>query len=121
MNKTVLIVDDFEGIRQVIGLTLSNAGYTVLSAINGKDALKHLDGNPISLVVTDLIMPELDGIGLIREIRKLPDYRYLPILLLTTESQAKRKEEAKAAGATAWITKPFMIDSFLSVVKKLIR
>lgn len=121
MSKTVLIVDDFEGIRKMVEISLKNAGYQVLSAINGKDALKYLENNQINLVVTDLIMPELDGIGLTREIRKHPLHKFIPILLLTTESQARRKQEAKAAGATAWITKPFIIDNFLSVIKKLIR
>ncbi len=120
MEKTILIVDDSESIRDVVGFTLENAGYQVLSCVDGKDALKYLDGTNIHLVVTDYHMPNLDGIGLIKEIRAKNDYQFVPILLLTTESQGAKKEEAKAAGATGWIVKPFVQDKLLAVVQKLI-
>ena len=121
MKKTILIADDSESIREVVSFTLENAGYSVLQGVDGKDALQHLNGTAIDLVVTDLHMPHMDGISLIKEIRSRSSYQYVPILLLTTESQAAKKEEAKAAGATGWIVKPFVQDKLLAVVEKLIR
>lgn len=121
MEKTILIVDDSESIREVVSFTLENAGYKVLVGTDGVDALQFLNGGHIDLVLTDFHMPNMDGISLIREIRAKADYQYTPILLLTTESQAAKKEEAKAAGATGWIVKPFVQDKLLAVVQKLIR
>jgi two-component system chemotaxis response regulator CheY len=121
MTKTILIADDSESIRDVVSFTLGSAGYHILAGVDGKDALKYLDGTDIHLVVTDYHMPHLDGIGLIKEIRSNDKYQFIPILLLTTESQATKKEEAKAAGATGWIVKPFAQDKLLAVVQKLIR
>jgi two-component system, chemotaxis family, chemotaxis protein CheY len=121
MSKTILIADDSESIRELVELTLQSAGYRVLKGVDGEDALTHLNGQAIDLVITDLNMPKLDGINLIREIRKRSDYATLPVLLLTTESQAAKKEEAKAAGATGWIVKPFVQEKLLAVVQKVIR
>jgi two-component system, chemotaxis family, chemotaxis protein CheY len=121
MSKTILIADDSESIRELVELTLQSAGYHVLKGIDGEDALTHLNGQVIDLVITDLNMPKLDGISLIREIRKRSEYATLPVLLLTTESQAAKKEEAKAAGATGWIVKPFVQEKLLAVVQKVIR
>jgi len=121
MSKTVLIVDDSESIREVVNATLENAGYNVLVGVDGVDAQKHLDGQDISLVITDLNMPNKDGIELIRDIRKEDDYKFIPILLLTTESQSEKKMEAKAAGATGWIVKPFVQEKLLATVRKVIR
>ncbi len=121
MEKTILVVDDSESIRSLVSFTLTTAGYKVLIGVDGEDALKFLNGTAISLVITDLHMPNRDGIDLIREIRKRSGYQYVPTLLLTTESQAHKKEEAKAAGATGWIVKPFQQDKLLAVVQKLIR
>jgi two-component system chemotaxis response regulator CheY len=121
MKKTILIVDDSESVREVVKFTLEQAGYQVVAGIDGRDALRHLTGETLHLVLTDLHMPHLDGIGLIREIRAKEDYRYVPILLLTTESQAAKKQEAKEAGATGWIVKPFVQGKLLEVVQKVIR
>lgn len=121
MKKTILIVDDSESIRKLVSLTLENAGYHVLIGTDGQDALKYLDGTEIHSVITDLNMPEIDGISLIKEIRSKPDYQYIPIIILTTESQAAKKEEAKSAGATGWIVKPFVQDKLLAVVNKVMR
>lgn len=121
MSKHILIVDDSESIRELVSLTLEGAGYTVHKAIDGTDAMKCLDGRPLSLVITDLNMPNMDGIQLIREIRKTSAYSAVPILLLTTESQQAKKEEGKAAGATGWIVKPFAQEKLLEVIKKVIR
>ena len=121
MSKSILVVDDSESIRELVGLTLESAGHTVTKGVDGIDALRLLDGREVNLVITDLNMPQMDGISLIREIRKLESYSTIPVLVLTTESQAAKKEEAKAAGATGWIVKPFVADKLLEVVKKVIR
>lgn len=119
--KNILIVDDSESIRELVGLTLESAGYKVHKGSDGLEAIQLLDGREINLVITDLNMPNMDGIQLIREIRKKNGYATIPILLLTTESQASKKEEAKSAGATGWIVKPFVQEKLLEVVKKVIR
>ena len=121
MAKTILIVDDSESIREVVSFTLENEGYNILIAVDGKDALKFLDGRVIDLILTDLHMPEMDGIELIKVVRKMPKYERIPILFLTTESQATRKMEAKEAGATGWIIKPFAPAKLIAALNKVIR
>lgn len=121
MAKTILIVDDSESIREVVSFTLENEGYNVLSGIDGLDALEKLEGKEIDLVITDLHMPRLDGIGLIKEIRQKEAYQRVPILFLTTESQAAKKMEAKEAGATGWIIKPFVPAKLIAAINKVIR
>jgi len=119
MAKVILTVDDSASVRQMVKFTLADAGYTVIEAIDGKDALTKLT-RPVNLVITDLNMPNLDGIGLIRSLRALPAYRGIPIIMLTTESQDARKQEGKAAGATGWIVKPFSTQQLLAVVKRVL-
>jgi two-component system, chemotaxis family, chemotaxis protein CheY len=121
MIKNILIVDDSESIRELVSLTLESSGYHVDKGIDGVDALNFLDGRAINLVITDLNMPNMDGIQFIREVRKTIGYSTVPILMLTTESQTAKKEEAKAAGATAWMVKPFGQERLLEVVKKVLR
>ena len=121
MENTILIVDDSESIIEVVKFTLENNGFNVISACNGKEALTKLDGKKIDLLLTDLHMPEMNGIELIREARKLDKYKSMPILFLTTESQAEKKLEAKEAGATGWIVKPFAPPKLLSAIKKVLR
>jgi two-component system, chemotaxis family, chemotaxis protein CheY len=121
MAKTVLIVDDSESIREVVSFTLENAGYNVIVAIDGQDAIKHFDGKIIDLLLTDLHMPNMNGIELIREVRKIEAYTRIPILFLTTESQRDKKMEAKDAGATGWIIKPFIPAKLLDAIVKVIR
>lgn len=121
MGKTILIVDDSESIREVVSFTLQNEGYEVLIGVDGQDALKFLDGRNIDLVITDLHMPNMDGIGLIKEVRKMDAYQRIPILFLTTESQAAKKMEAKEAGATGWIIKPFVPAKLIAAINKVIR
>lgn len=122
MAKTILIVDDSESIREVVNFTLENAGYNVLVGVDGKDALKYFDGkNVIDLLITDLYMPNMDGIGLIKAVRQDENYKRIPILFLTTESQRERKMEAKNAGATGWIIKPFVPAKLLSALNKVLR
>src|SRR5579872_6329265 len=119
LPKVILSVDDSASVRQMVKFTLSDAGYTVIEAVDGKDALTKL-ATPVNLVITDLNMPNLDGIGLIRSLRALPACKGIPILMLTTESQESRKQEGKAAGATGWIVKPFTTQQLLAVVKKVL-
>jgi two-component system chemotaxis response regulator CheY len=119
MAKVILTVDDSASVRQMVKFTLSEAGYSVIEAVDGADALAKLTA-PVNLVITDLNMPNLDGIGLIRRIRANPACKGLPIIMLTTESQAARKLEGKAAGATGWIVKPFGTDQLLAVVKRVL-
>lgn len=121
MAKTVLIVDDSESIREVVNFTLQNEGYDVLVGVDGEDALKFLDGRDIDIIITDLHMPNLDGLGLIRKVREMETYKHIPILFLTTESQAAKKMEAKEAGATGWIIKPFVPAKLLSAITRVIR
>lgn len=119
MSKTILAVDDSASMRQLVSFTLRGAGYTVIEASDGQDALEKLLA-PVNLVLTDLNMPRLDGLGLTRAIRASTSYRYTPILLLTTESDPARKLEAKAAGATGWLVKPFQPEQLLATIKKVL-
>ena len=119
MAKVILTVDDSASVRQMVKFTLSDAGYSVIEAVDGKDALAKLTG-PVNLVITDLNMPNLDGIGLIRSMRANPACKGLPIVMLTTESQQARKLEGKAAGATGWIVKPFSTEQLVAVVKRVL-
>ena len=121
MAKTILIVDDSESIREVVNFTLQNAGFEVFAAGNGIEAQQYLDGRNIDLVITDLHMPEMDGIDLIKYIRATSNYNRVPILFLTTESQLAKKIEAKDAGATGWIIKPFVPAKLLAAISKVIR
>lgn len=120
MEKTVLIVDDSATMRQLISMTLKNAGYKVIEANDGADALTKLNGPKINLMISDVNMPVMDGITLIKKVKELPSYRFMPIIMLTTEAGDSKKSEGKAAGAKAWIVKPFQPDVLLSAVKTLI-
>ncbi len=116
----VLIVDDSITMRQLVGLSLRQAGYEVTEASDGLDALAKLQASRFDLVITDLYMPRLDGIELIKRVRALANYRFTPILMLTTESDGSRKAEGQAAGATGWIVKPFEPQQLLKVVKRVL-
>ncbi len=120
MSKTIMTVDDSASVRQMVSFTLKGAGYEVVEAGDGREAVSKLSGSPVHMVITDLNMPNLDGIGLIRAIRANPSCKFIPIVMLTTESQASRKEEGKSAGATGWIVKPFKPEQLLAVVKKVL-
>jgi two-component system chemotaxis response regulator CheY len=119
MGKTIMIVDDSASVRQVVGLTLRGAGYTVVEGSNGKDALSKLAGDKVHLVISDVNMPEMDGIAFVKAVKALPAYRFTPVLMLTTESGEDRKREGQAAGAKAWMVKPFKPDVLLAAVQKL--
>jgi len=118
--KTIMTVDDSASVRQMVAFTLKNAGYGVIEAVDGKDAVSKLKGS-IDMVVTDLNMPNMDGIQLIRAIRAQAAYKFIPIIMLTTESQSGKKQEGKDAGATGWIVKPFKPEQLLTVVQKVLR
>ena len=120
MAKTIMTVDDSASVRQMVTFTLKQQGFQVVEACDGKDALQKLAGQKVDMIVTDLNMPNLDGIGLIKGVRGLPAYKFVPIIMLTTESQDSKKQEGKAAGATGWIVKPFKPEQLIAVVKKVL-
>lgn len=120
MSKTILAVDDSRSILQMVSFCLKGAGYQVAEAGNGQEAMNLAAGNDFALVITDLNMPEMDGITLTRNLRANPKYRFVPILMLTTEADESFKAKGKAAGATGWLVKPFDQQKLLGVVKKLI-
>ncbi|MDM8515388.1 response regulator [Desulfobacterales bacterium HSG16] len=120
MAKMIMTVDDSASIRQMVSFTLKQAGYQVVEAVDGKDAFDKIKKSRINMLITDLNMPQMDGIELIRNVRTLPSARFMPIIMLTTESQASKKQEGKSAGATGWIVKPFKPEQLLAVVKKVL-
>jgi two-component system chemotaxis response regulator CheY len=120
MTKTILSVDDSASVRQMVQLTLRGAGYDVIEAVDGADGLAKAQSTPVDMVITDLNMPVMNGLRLIEELRKLPHYRGVPIVFLTTESDAEMKNKAKAAGATGWIIKPFQKDQLVAIAKKVL-
>jgi two-component system, chemotaxis family, chemotaxis protein CheY len=120
MEKTILAVDDSASVRQMVSFTLKEAGYDVVEATDGFDALGKLNGKQVSMILTDLNMPKMDGIEMIRQVRTSAAHKFIPIVLLTTESQENKKREGKMAGATGWIVKPFKPQQLLAVVRKLL-
>jgi two-component system, chemotaxis family, chemotaxis protein CheY len=121
MNRTIMVVDDSASVRQMVSFTIKNCGYDVIEASDGADALAKMNGSSsVSMIITDLNMPNIDGIGLIRKVRINPSYKFVPIIMLTTESQEARKAEGKQAGATGWIIKPFKPEQLAAVVKKVL-
>jgi two-component system chemotaxis response regulator CheY len=120
MAKTIMIVDDSASLRQVVSIALKGAGYNTLEACDGVDALKKLVGAQVNLIISDVNMPNMDGISMVKEVKKLPAHKFTPIIMLTTESQADKKSEGQAAGARAWVVKPFQPQQMLAAVAKLI-
>ena len=120
MPRTALIVDDAVSIRQMVAYTLSQAGFDVIEAGNGQQALERLDARRVDLIITDLHMPVMDGLTFIREARARQATRFTPVLMLTTESQIEKKQLGKAAGATGWIVKPFHPDKLLEVIGRVL-
>jgi two-component system, chemotaxis family, chemotaxis protein CheY len=119
--KTVMTVDDSASIRQMVSFVLVDAGFRVVEAEDGLDALSKLKGVELNLILSDINMPRMDGLELTRRLRAIPEYKFVPIVLLTTESHPEKKQEGKAAGATGWIVKPFNPDQLLAVAKKVMR
>jgi len=120
MRKTILIVDDSISIRQVVGIALRGAGFDVIEGADGRDALIKCDGRKIHLVISDVNMPNMDGFAFVTELKKLAAYRFTPVIMLTTEVADDKKAAGKAAGAKAWVVKPFKAEQMLEAVNKLI-
>lgn len=117
---TILTVDDTASMRQMISFTLHSVGHDVIQASDGQEALKVIEGKKVDLVIADINMPNMDGITLLKSLRALADYKFTPILMLTTESQEAKRQQGKVAGATGWIVKPFNPEQLLNVVKKVL-
>lgn len=120
MVRKVLIVDDSASIREVVTMTLEGAGYEVIQAQDGQDALNKVDGQRVQLVISDVNMPRMDGITFVENLKALPHNRFTPVIMLTTESGEARKQAGQAAGAKAWMVKPFQPDQMLDAVSKLV-
>jgi two-component system chemotaxis response regulator CheY len=120
MTASILTVDDSASIRLTTRVALSNAGYTITEAVDGMDGIAKLKSGQFDLIVTDLNMPRMDGLTMIRELRKMPAHMGVPVIFLTTESDNELKTQAKAAGATGWLTKPFDPESLVKIVKKVL-
>jgi two-component system chemotaxis response regulator CheY len=119
--RHILTVDDSSSVRQMVSFTLRAAGYEVTEAVDGKDGLAKVEREKFDLIITDLNMPNVDGIQLITAVRKMTGYSFVPILMLSTESQAEKKDAGRKAGATGWIVKPFNADQLVAVVQKLVK
>jgi two-component system chemotaxis response regulator CheY len=120
MSKTIMIVDDSATMRQVVSIALKGAGYNVLEGCDGRDALSKLTGQKVHLIISDVNMPNMDGISFVKELKAKPEYKFTPVIMLTTESGADKKALGQAAGAKAWVVKPFKPDQILGAVSKLI-
>jgi two-component system chemotaxis response regulator CheY len=120
MATTILAVDDSASMRQMVSFTLRHAGYEVVEAVDGVEALEYARGTVVNLVLTDVNMPKMDGITLVRELRRLESYRYVPLLMLTTEAGQEKKMEGRKAGATGWLVKPFNPDKLLATIAKVL-
>ncbi|MDP2142444.1 MAG: response regulator [Gammaproteobacteria bacterium] len=116
----ILAVDDSNSLRQMVVFTLKQSGYDVVEARNGTEGLQKAKAGQVDLVLTDVNMPEMDGITLVRELRALPSYKFTPILVLTTEAGTDKKQEGRAAGATGWLVKPFSPDQLIATVKRVL-
>ncbi len=119
MGKSIMVVDDSASLRQVVSIALKSSGYDVIESVDGKDALSKLNGQKIHLIICDVNMPNMNGIEFVTEMKKLPNYKFTPVIMLTTESQEAKKAEGKAAGARAWITKPFQPSQLVDAVNRL--
>jgi len=120
MSKTILVVDDSSTLRQVVSISLKGAGFNVIEACDGKDACSKLDGSKIHLIISDVNMPNMNGIEFLKQVKSNPNYKFTPVIMLTTESQEDMKMQGKAAGAKAWMVKPFKADQMLNAVTKLV-
>ena len=119
MPKTIMIVDDSAAIRQVVSIALREENYTVIEGRDGQDALSKLNGQKVQLIISDVNMPNMDGISFVKAVKQMPNYRFTPIIMLTTESGDGKKREGQAAGAKAWVVKPFKAEALLGAVRTL--
>jgi two-component system chemotaxis response regulator CheY len=120
MAKTIMIVDDSSSLRQVVSIALKGAGYEVIEGIDGKDALAKLTGQKVHLIISDVNMPNMDGLTFVTEVKKRAEYKFVPVIMLTTEAGDDKKQQGQAAGAKAWVVKPFNPPQLLAAVGKLI-
>lgn len=120
MSKNILVVDDSASVRTVVGIALRRQGYQVLEAHDGHSALAQLDGRPIHLIISDVNMPGMDGLTLLKEVKKHPKYRCTPVMMLTTETAAEKKDVGRQEGARAWMTKPFQAEQMVHAVQRLV-
>jgi two-component system chemotaxis response regulator CheY len=119
MSKTIMIVDDSSSLRTLVSMSLKRAGYLVVEAVDGKDALSKLETTKVQLIVSDVNMPNMDGIEFVMRLKQHPRHKFTPVLMLTTEDQDSKKEQGRAAGAKAWIVKPFSPPILLDAIAKL--
>ncbi len=119
MAKLIMIVDDSASMRRVVGIALKGAGYDVIEGCDGKDALKKLTGQKVHLIISDVNMPVMDGITFLKSVKQIPAYKFTPVIMLTTESAEDKKREGQAAGARAWVVKPFQPEQLVSAVQRL--
>ena len=120
MAKTILAVDDSASIRQMVAFTLKSSGYEVVEAVHGMDGLEKAKSKTFNLILSDQNMPRMDGLTMIKTLRGMPQYKTVPILMLTTESSDAMKQQGRAAGATGWLVKPFDPQKLIEIVKKVI-
>ena len=120
MAKNIMIVDDSASLRQVVSIALRGAGYQVLEACDGTDALAKLTGQKVHLIISDVNMPNMDGISFVRTLKQSSLYKFTPVIMLTTESQEAKKQQGQAAGAKAWVVKPFKPEQMLNAVQRLV-
>lgn len=120
MGRTIMIIDDSPSIRQVVSMSLTKAGYEVLEAEDGQDALNKLENQKVNLIICDVNMPNMDGLTFLKTLKNLPNHKFTPVIMLTTESQQSLKMEGKMAGAKAWMVKPFKPEQMLEAISKLI-
>lgn len=119
MAKTIMIVDDSASMRRVVGIALKGAGYDVLEGVDGKDALSKLTGQKVHMIISDVNMPVMDGIAFLKAVKAMPAYKFTPVIMLTTESAEEKKREGQAAGARAWVVKPFQPEQLVNAVQRL--
>ncbi len=119
MAKTIMIVDDSTSMRQVLGVALRSAGYLVIEGCDGRDALAKLTGQKVNLIISDVNMPVMDGISFLKAVKQLPAYKFTPVIMLTTVSEEGKMAEGRAAGARAWVAKPFQPDKLIDAVQRL--
>ncbi len=120
MKKTILAIDDFETSRFVLATTLHSKGYNVLKAGSGKEALDHLNGQQIDLIITDYNMPVMNGLELVEKIKNIPQYSKIPIFILSTETRQEIKDKAKDMGVTAWVKKPFVLEKLVTFIERIV-
>jgi len=120
MGKHILIIDDSASIRQVVKINLSAAGYSISEAVDGKDALTKIEAQKPDLIISDINMPNMDGLTFVRKVKENPEFKFIPIIMLTTESQEEKKMEGMSIGVKAWLVKPFKPDQLMTAISRLL-